>query len=206
MNIKKYVLYTLFAGLACSSFSGPLSAMEGDATDVTEISEEVSNSWLYEKTLGEHPGAILIGAAVLFGTHVTHQKYKSWHNKRAKIRRTLWEKIQQECYDFTKYGNSKPAQVRDFTNVDIANALLTKKLDWLRDAQGIYSWAVFQDTRLTKLIEEFFTILKAKSSGVQAALVMPSTPWYYFWTPEGGERLLSDILIEIEECLMGSCG
>jgi len=205
MNIKKYVLYTLFAGLACSSFSGPLSAMEGDATDITKISEEVSNSWLYEKTLGEHPGAILIGAVVLFGTHVTHQKYKQWHKTRAKIRRQLWHKIQRECYDFTKHGNSKFAQVRDITNPNIANALLTKKADWLQDTQSIYSWGLFQDTRLTNLVEEFFTALKKKSSNVQEELA-DTTPWWNFWSPEGGERLLEDILRDIEECLMGSCG
>ncbi len=161
-------------------------------------------SWAYEKTVIERPEAtILVGA---IAAYLAYSQYTNYHDKRSEIRRQLWIKIQQECYDFTANGQSIALSVRNFQDQHIANALLAKKADWIKDAAGISRYGVFSDSRLVGLIEEFFEALQSKAANVTAPAAAPAPkPWWKVWQTQQGQRLLPAILADIEKCLMGSC-
>lgn len=202
----------IFSGLLISASVCPIVAQDVPAGQAIKqipatLTYMPGGEWVYTETLGKRPGACLLAVLGLVASKMIHNKYKDYHNNRAKTRRQLWMKIQRECYTFSTKGVSDAAKVRDFSDQNIANALLKKKNDWLADARGIYNWGLMQDSRLTTLIEEFFLALQNNAANVQAP-VAPAAPkpWWMFWSTSRGQRPVDLILPDIEECLMGNCG
>lgn len=211
MIFNKFTQKAIFLGLLITSAVCPVVAQEAATQQAikqipTTLTYIPGGEWVYTETLGNRPGTCLLVVLGLIATNMVHNKYKDYHNNRAKTRRQLWEKIQKECYDFSQYGLSKGAAVRNFQDPNIAAALLAKKTDWLQDARGIYNWGLIQDGRLVSLLDEFFLVLQNKTANVAAPVApAPAQSWWKFWQSQRGQRLLPDILTNIEECLMGSC-
>ncbi|MGE0009796.1 MAG: hypothetical protein AB7F19_04580 [Candidatus Babeliales bacterium] len=216
MIFKKF-LKPVLLGLITVSAAMPMIATEpiqpGYIDSIKAIPSAIINfpgqcvDKLYQETLGKHPGKCVLILAGFIAANTLHNRYKDYHNNRARIRSQLWKKIQAECYTFSSKGLSAAAKVRDFSDQHIVSALLKKKTDWLNDAHGISRWAVLQDNRLVNLIEEFFVALKDYAANEQAPVApAPQKAWYDFWSASHGKRLIPTILQDIEECLMGSCG